>query len=711
MNTSAYELYNDKIGIKLSYLLSDIDKCTDDSLAVLSYSAYEKRALRVPGFRLKEGRGPGNEVLIDIDAMPSDWYDMAVKRFSLPKQETHPMANFFKMDADARIFYDKYQFESNGEFLTPAQRKRYTINASVMGALASLKTVREMAKKSRGGRATGIWASLVGDCISFNDYLKAKHSCSHSLPKSEKMLRERYNRWIDHNYESIIDGRNNNSNAQLVTPEMIRLWQDIYAGQLPYKPSYNEVSERYDQFLAGQISIGIRKDSKNEDSPNFKYAGEIYDNTLECYKPASESTVYAYQSAWELKVVSHSLRSGDRQRFKGLYIPFHKLKQPDFAGTMISIDDRKPPFEYAKGKRLWFYCGADLGSEVITTYVYGETKEGIIEEFYRQMVRNYAGWGLSLPYELECESSLNSTYKDDLLAPGSMFTEVRIEANNARGKAIEQYWRQIRYGKEFDKKHHAWIGRPFSVGENNQRAVEKVEFMPKVDIVKSSIDTIQLWNSQLHSNQTLHPGMTREDVFLEKQHPELTPINWAGILPHIGFSQKSSMKAGRIILQGLHRVVGFNGEVALGEILIQILQKIEGQTVQLYWLDDNEGDVLKALVYDLQGTQICELLGDLEYSRGKLESKDSDKDYRSIMSAYEATVQGYINRNAKEINSITIIDEEVKPARKNRLQFKNVEQYRPADKPAEMLAPIESEFETPLKPNTSFDTSTKSRFR
>ncbi|MBD3748544.1 MAG: hypothetical protein IE931_03515 [Sphingobacteriales bacterium] len=701
MNQSAYEIYNDRIGIKLSYLLKDEDKSTDNSLAVLSYSAYEKRARRNEQFRLRSGGGLGNEVLIDLEQLPEEWYKMALKRFGELKQHAHPMAQFFKLDADARVFYDNYQFESNGEFLTPQQKKRYTINASVMAAFASLKAHRELSKKSRGGRLTGLWASLTSDCVSFNEYLKAKHNCTHSLPSSEKMLRERYKRWIDLHYESIIDGRNNNSNAQLVTPEMIKLWQDIYAGQRPYKPSYQEVSERYNQFLAGQLDIVVNS------------TGEIYDHTAEYYRPASESTVYQYQSVWETKVVTHSLRSGDRQRFKGIAEPFHKLKQPEFAGSMISIDDRQPPFEYAPGKRMWFYCAADLGSEAFTNWVYGETKEGIIVEFYRQMVRNYSEWGVNLPYELECESSLNSSYKDNLLAPGAMFSEVRIEANNARGKKIEQYWRQVRYGKEFDKKHHAWIGRPFSLSENNQKPNDKVPLIPKSEIVANSLETIALWNNQLHSNQELHPGLTRWDVFLDKQHKDLKPTNWAGILPYIGFNQKSSMKAGRIILQGRHRVVGYNGEVATGESLIQIMKKIEGHNVNVYWLDDNEGEVLKALVYDLQGVQICELLGDLEYSRSTLEMTEEDKKNRQLTSAYAATVQSYIRNNAGEINRVTLIEEE-KP-RSTRFQIKGFDKYKPADGPAEIIAPIESEFKDDLNDlknpmKNPFNTSTASRF-
>ena len=117
-----------------------------------------------------------------------------------------------------------------------------------------------------------------------------------------------------------------------------------------------------------------------------------------------------------------------------------------------------------------------MGSEAITVWVYGTTKEGIIDDFYRQLVRNYTEWGFNLPLELEGEMSLNSRYKDTILSPGNMFKFVRIEANNARGKRIEAYYRPLRYGLE--KKREGWIARPFALSEPNQSGPSEVPIIP-----------------------------------------------------------------------------------------------------------------------------------------------------------------------------------------------------------------------------------------
>ena len=692
MLTSPYETFQNQIGVRLSYLVADEDKKQDESVALITYQALAKRAKRTPGLRLKEGKGAGNEALLSWEALPHEWKKELEQRFGRPEETYNALQKHFKSSAKAKIFYDEFQFENN-EYLSAAHKRKYTVNASVLEAVISLKADRMMRRKSRGGSINGLWDSLASDVAAFQDNLKRMGMVPHTLPSSGKRLKLRVDRFLKEGYASLIDGRSQNNNAQIVTPTMIELWQAIYAGQKGRKPTYIEVALRYQAFLDGDLEI-----INNE-------TGELFDPANSEYRPASESTIYSYQAAWGQAAVSHALRSGDRQKFKAAYEPFHKLKQPAFAGSIISIDDRQPPFEYAPGKRIWFYNGIDLGSEAFTAWVWGETKEGIILDFYRQMVRNYTAWGINLPYELECEMSLNSSFRDGLLQNGNMFQEVRIEANNAQGKRIEAHYRQLRY--QYEKDEIGWLARPFALSESNQKGSAKVPLIPKETIVKKALKAIETWNNTLHSNQDLHPGMTRWEVFLEKQHPNLTTTNWAGILPYIGHETASSMRRGRITLQGQHRVVGFDGEVALGEKLISVMKRIEGKDVVVRWLDGNDGQVLKSLVYDTAGNLICELLGDLGYSRAKLERTADDGKNRELTSAYAATVQGYINQNAKKVESITIL-EKPKPAKK-RFVMPDLDSYEAPETRAEILPPVEE-----IIPDSdyikTFNTSTASRF-
>lgn len=705
-HTGAYEYHNNAIGVKLSFLLSDVDRCTDNSLAVLSYAAYKQRVHRMPHLKLRAGLGPGNEVLLAWDKLPLAWQTACIARFGNPEQVSNPLDKFYRPDAAARAFYDKFQFEENDEYLKPVQKQRYTINASVLNAMRDLMAYRRTSRKSRGGKLAGLWDTIAADALLFNDVLKQKHNCQHTLPANSRSLKRRFDAYLQHGYRALVDGRNNNANAQVVTPQMIKLWKDIYAGQRGYKPTYAEVSVVYNQFLAGQTEI-----INNE-------TGEVYNPHEAHFKPAAEGSVYAYQELWENRAATHALRSADRQRYMGLYIPYHKLKQPQFAGSIISVDDRQPPFEYAPGKRMWFYNAIDLGSEAFTCWVYGDSKEGIILNFYRQLLRNYAAWGLPLPYELEAELSLNASFKNTFLAPGALFTAVRIEANRARAKRIEAYYRPLRY--QLEKKRQAWLARPFALAENNQATAAKKEYISAGAIVEGCLRDIETWNNTLHSNQELHPGLTRWQVFTQKQHPQLAgaATNWPGILPHLGYRQQSSMRAGRIMLQGQARMVGFEGKAALGERLINVMRKIEGQPVTVFWLDDAQGNVLKALVYDAAEVLVCELLGDFAYHRATLERGPADEDNRQVVSAYTATVQSFIRRNAASVDRVTVIQKPGNSTTNALLQPFRISgissSYTPAATPARTLPqPVYDGFDeddTDALAACTYSASTASRF-
>lgn len=651
---------------------------------------------------VRQRGGNGRLAGLELNAIPEKYKVKIVDILGKPEVVANPIEDHFSIDGAARMWFDGFKF-ADGTSLKPEQVNRYTINASVLNALAKLKKARETEHKIKGNPIGNLWPALINEVSSFNNTLKLKFGgLQHDLPKSEK-LRIKLGTYIKNGYSTLVDGRNKNQAAKKVTPMMIALWNDIFSGQR-HKPTYLEVAFKYNQFLNGVIEI------LNTDT------GEVYDAKHEDFRPIDESTVYNYISAWTSRIATHAKRSGDRQVFKGKYEPYHKLTQPKYAGSIISIDDRQPPFAYDAGKRMWFYNAIDLGSEAFTCWVYGETKEGIITEFYRQLVRNYAEWNLNMPYEIECESSLNSSFKETFLMPGAMFSEVRIEANNARGKRIEAYYRALRYS--YEKQREGWLARPKVLSESNLAGPGVVPFKSKEAIVDGCLIDIETWNNTLHSNQELHPGLTRWEVFMEKQHPELQPTNWRGILPHLGYSTKSSMKAGRITLQGMHRVVGVNGEVALGEKLINIMSQIEGEDVTLYWLDDNEGNVLKAHVYDNAGAFVCELLDDLSYSRSKLESGASDVDKRAIMSAYTATVQGYVSRNVKQLSDVVIIEKQVETVKK--FTIKRLGSDRATASAIKMNEDFEAE-RLPELPNedfnddlnsieTGFNVNTKSRF-
>lgn len=609
--------------------------------------------------------GNGRQMLIDFDTLPKEIQDS----IGDTRKMHHPLIKHYVTDPLASRFYTEYEFEDGTPLKLDAIEK-YTTNASVLFAVKKLKEERLADWAVKGKKQGRLMQSLWYDVLTFNEYLPKLHAVMHSLPKGERQFERVFKKFLNGdenylNYKSLISGKERNQNARMMTEEMIALLNDMFAGQ-DYKPTRTQVAEQYQAFLNGELQIISHN------------TGEIYNNKADHFKPISDSSIIAWLSKWENKIGTFAKRSGNRQEFMGQFIPYHSLDKVKEAGMLISIDDRQPPFFYEKGKRLWAYMAIDLGSEAWTTWVFGESKEGLILEFYRQMVRNYTEWGFNLPLGLECESSLNSSFKDTFLKNGVMFDNVRIEANNARGKHIERYFGKLRY--EYEKDKSGWLGRPHARKEDNQRGGGKEVILAQKEIIQNSLYDIQRWQNSEHS---VHKGKTRWQVFTEMQTEKTQPTNWRGILPHLGFTTETSCKAGIIRFRNQEYLLGLSGQIALGEDLIRLMKNVEGKEFTVYWLDGNDNSTLKAMIY-YNDMLLCEIIPKPTSARAVHELTETGKLNREIMSSYIATVNSFMSEKKREIDQITIIDNRKKTLN-NFFVIPGLESYKPSNQEPEKV--------------------------
>lgn len=609
--------------------------------------------------------GNGRQMLIAFDSLPKYMQDA----IGDPRKVSNPLDLYYKVDQAAVAFYNTFKFE-DASGLSLKLIEEYIINASVLKSAIQLKEAREHERKSKGGSCKGIMSTLCNDVINFNKSLRTNYNSNpHTLPASEKRFKETFKDFANgFNYESLISGKVRNENRKLVTDDLLYFLNDLFASQ-PHKPTKTEVARQYDSFLAGYVEV------TNTDT------GEIYDP--KDFKPLSDNTITNYINKWEDKVGTHRKRSGDRQKLMSIFKPYHSLDKPQYAGSIISVDDRQPPFKYdSQNNRVWFYNAIDLGSEAFTCWVHGKSKEGIITEFYRQLVRNYVSWGMNLPAELEAEMNLNASFVNSFLRPGAMFDNVRIEANNARGKRIEAYYRQLRYGKE--KQREGWLARPHARSEANQAGNDPAPIIPYGTIVQNCLKDIEDWNNSPHS---VHTNKTRWEVFTEMQHPDLKPINWLAILPSLGYKEEGIMCKlnGIIDFNNDEYLLGLDGEVLLGDRLINMMKKVAGNKVDIYWLDGNKGEVIKAIIFLHKTDQpICEAVLKPKYNRAIIERTERDNRNYEIMSAYVSTIEGYAKQKAAQFGNLLVVDNT--PTTLNRgFVIDEVQRYEPGTNDAEVL--------------------------
>lgn len=629
--------------------------------------------------------GRGRLMYIAYDSLPAE----IKEALGDPRKCDHILERFYKIDGEAVTFFTTFRFgvDKTGPTLDPLYQEQYIINASMIKAVFALKTARENERRSKGGSLTGIMATLCSDATSFNKTLWAKHKVQHSLPESEKRFKEALKAFEKESFVSLISKKHGNDNSRKVTERTLKLLNALFAGR-NIKPTATEVYRCYDSFINGYTEV-IRYDPKTGESLEVFQPKE--------FKKLSDATVKVYMAKWEIKIGNYLKRAGDRQKYMNDFSVYHSLEKPKYAGSIISIDDRQPPFKSENGKRIWFYNAIDLGSEAFTCWVHGDTKEGIITEFYRQLVRNYAEWGFNLPAELECEMSLNTSFTGTFLREGAMFELVRIEANKARAKRIERYYRTLRY--EYEKDKEGWLARPFAAQESNQLSPQIVPAIPYSQIVENSLSDIEKWNNQPHS---VHTHMTRWEVFTQMQNPDLKPTNYPAFIRQIGRKTETSCRVGIIKLQNREHLLGLDGKISLGNNLINLMKQVEGQDLDVYWIDDNQGRVDKAFVY-LRGSEqlICEAVLKPTYQRARKERTADDTFNQQQMSSYALTIDSYGRRQKNNIDRVTTIDHT--PALRKTFIMPGLKQLAPSENYSEpeMLPEIieETEFETvPARP-------------
>jgi hypothetical protein len=618
--------WNNKVVVTKDELIPDFFASWDALRRKLDREAKKPYGIR----RARMGKGLGNEVLIDYDTLPLE----ICKELKDPRKVDCILERYFWEDAKAVEYFANVKAGKRG-YLDPERQKEYVLDASVILAAIRLRHAHISECTVKGLSVKNTDRYISESVNTFNHFRAIKNLPEHTLPTNPVSLKRKIERFEKEGYSSLLS-RYDNNNAARKTERIMALLNAMFAQD--EKPTMAEVYRKYEGFLSGYVEV-INATT-----------GEVYDP--KDYGKLSERTVTAFLSSWKEKIATNMKRMSDRQKYMAQFNPTQSFEPVKYAGSIISIDDRQPPFEYEKGKRMWFYNGIDLGSECIVAFVWGKDKEGLILDFYRELTRNYAEWGVKIPYEIECESSLNSSYKETLLKPGNMFQEVHIIPNMAHAKKIERHFGMLRY--DYEKKRSGWIGRPFAKREANQTNPEKKIIIPYDQLVRNCLEDIVEWNNSPHSE---HKDKTRWEVFMEKQHPELTPTNWRGILPYIGERTHTSCNQGQIKLNNGLCLLGDDGVISTGEELINLMDMVEGREFDVYWLRGHNGQTLKAFIY-LDNRCICEAIPKPRAIRSKLEAKGNEQAAINftLVEKYKSTVMGYARRHKNEIEKVIVID-------------------------------------------------------
>jgi hypothetical protein len=261
-----------------------------------------------------------------------------------------------------------------------------------------------------------------------------------------------------------------------------------------------------------------------------------------------------------------------------------------------------------------------------------------------------------------------------------MFQDVQIHPNMARSKRIERHFGALRY--ELEKEQEGWVARPFANSESNQAGPEEIKVIPYDRQIEQHLGNIETWNNMPSSQDD---SISKFDYFLSRQHPDLKQTNYKSFIKYLGVKTETSCNAGLIRLQRGNWYLGDKGEIYTGNDLIRLMRQVEGFDINIYWLDDEKGNIYKAMIFDKNdGRYIGEALPKPRGSRAPIERTKAHEEATTILARYQATVTQYMQSKKNAIEKVTVLDNRSKTI-SSSFSIAGASKFTPREQPVDDL--------------------------
>lgn len=463
MWNKAYVIHDGQIGVKVSYLITDVVEdnkpspvvvAHDLSIRVCSYDALKKRASRTKGLRLREGKGSGNEALFSFENMPEQWQTICIDRLGNPHlivKESLPLERLYDWDAKASNFYATYKLPS-GKELSKELKGTYTINASILNAVIAAMSQRRAFRKAYGNpNSTDIkpvWDLVCEDVEALEDKL------GHTL--KVKSLRRTLSAYKKNGYRSLISGKLENQNtAKVVSEEQLAILEKLLRkhqnfDNMQISRVYNEVAEK----------LG--------------------------WKPISDSTVAKFRKELDLYIIAGNQGTSTLRNSRNMQV---KRRAPNVPMVYWSIDGWDVELLYQS-------TGVNSEGNKITTYHNRPTCVVILDPYLnypigyaigthettgliREALRNAANHTKELFGQRYKSLQIQSDhYGRGVLVPiyeamTKHYTPARVR--NAKAKRIEPFFKE--WNKSLQLTHNNWSGYGVTSRKENQ---PNSEFLDKI---------------------------------------------------------------------------------------------------------------------------------------------------------------------------------------------------------------------------------------
>ncbi|OWP85759.1 MULTISPECIES: hypothetical protein [Flavobacterium] len=437
-----YEYHDNKLGVKLKYLIADRNK-HEDSLCLFKYKTIYFRLKSKSSCEQELRRACfGQEALVLFSSLDRETKDAITIKFGDPVQEAKKswFAKHYVADRMAFDFFVAHTYGEDNKKLKMEYIEQYTYNASVLNTVLICKTNRKEYIKAQGTLGVDIWQSLSNDVNAFREV-------EHNLPTTKDSLRRKVTKYQKEGYISLISGKLITKNAiKVKSKEQTALVDELIAKHNNFDNQtiadvYNSIAERLNWKTITAQTVGNRKVESNLITFAGRNGTKALSNKVLMQNKRSKPSLpmlYWTIDGWDAELL-YQKTTVDKKGYSTT--TYHNRL------TMVVVLDpfNKYPIGYAIGTH--------------------ETPELIKEAMFNAVVHTKELFGNYFkPYQLQSDNYSKKTLTPLYEACTKHYTPAKV--GNAKAKVIEPYFGYInkKYCQLFDN----WSGFGVASGSKNQ---------------------------------------------------------------------------------------------------------------------------------------------------------------------------------------------------------------------------------------------------
>ena len=404
----------------------------------ISYENYKKLSSRGKLSVVRRGGGSrGQKALIAFDSLPPQARAAVISLYPHGREErlVKWVEKNYEWDAAALAYYSREDLPCG--VLSPAKRREYTINASVLNCCIRLHGTASDTQRLFGSRFSWDRMSGVLEIL--------RESFGHTLPGSTQRLQRKCAEYQRTGYASLLSGKFGNQSSRKIDGRIARLLLSLACQ--PEKPYARTVWEQYCQWRSGRLDVYDAA------------TGELFALLGHPAPELSERSVSDYLSRADVRALVAKAHLSPTA-FMHEVMPHMHRHAPQWSLSKVSLDDRDLPRKLKDTKsRVKAYYAYDVLSQCVVGYAHSRQKtQELVVACFRSLFRliDRMGWGC--PAQLEVENHLMSQWRDSFLRSGEVFPLVRFCAPQ---NSQEKYAEVLNRSKKVSVEHrrHEGIGR------------------------------------------------------------------------------------------------------------------------------------------------------------------------------------------------------------------------------------------------------------